>query len=209
MEILRLKTGLIEENCYLVYNKDNLLIVDPGAESEKIIQQIQQLQRKPAAILLTHTHWDHIGAVDALREQYHIPLYVSPLESDWLQDPVKNLSGLGRHDDIPDIIVKPADHLFELKDYTLGDMTFTVVATPGHSIGSVSFIFDDFVVSGDALFRGSIGRTDLPTGNSEQLLDSIRTQLFTLPQQMPVYPGHGDATTIEREKNTNPFFTKN
>ncbi|KAF1300098.1 MULTISPECIES: MBL fold metallo-hydrolase [Enterococcus] len=206
MEILRLVTGPIQENCYLIYNKENLLIVDPGAEPEKIILQIEKLQRKPVAILLTHTHYDHIGAVDPLRDYYQIPVYVSPLEQDWLQDPQMNLSGLGRHDDIADVLVRPAEYLFELKDYTLGDMRFSVVATPGHSIGSVSFIFDDFVVSGDALFRGSIGRTDLATGNLDQLLTSIKTQLFTLPKQFPVYPGHGDATTIEREITTNPFF---
>ena len=93
-----------------------------------------------------------------------------------------------------------------MKEYTLCDIHFRVVPTPGHSIGSVSFIFDDFVVSGDALFRGSIGRTDLYTGNLEQLLDSIKTQLFILPNEFAVYPGHGDATTIEHEKQTNPFF---
>ena len=95
-----------------------------------------------------------------------------------------------------------------MKTYTLGNMSFRVVPTPGHSIGSVSFIFDDFVVSGDALFRGSIGRTDLYTGNLEQLLHSIRTQLFVLPDEFAVYPGHGDATTIEQEKRTNPFFNR-
>lgn len=208
MEITRLLTGAIQENCYLIYNEKALLIVDPGAEPEKIIQEINRTGTKPAAILLTHTHYDHIGAVDPLRDFYQIPVYVSPLEADWLQDPRMNLSGLGRHDDLNNIIVSPADELFELKDYTIGDMRFTVVATPGHSIGSVSFIFDDFVVSGDALFRGSIGRTDLPTGNLEQLLNSIKTQLFVLPDEFPVYPGHGDATTIQHEKQTNPFFNQ-
>lgn len=111
-----------------------------------------------------------------------------------------NLSGLGRHDDIANIIVSPAEYEFEMKPYRLGNMTFRVVPTPGHSIGSVSFIFDDFVVSGDALFKGSIGRTDLYTGNLEQLLHSIQTQLFVLPDEFAVYPGHGDATTIEHEK---------
>ncbi|AIM25829.1 putative metallo-hydrolase [Melissococcus plutonius] len=93
-----------------------------------------------------------------------------------------------------------------MQDYTLGDIKFNVVPTPGHSIGSVSFIFDDFVVTGDALFKGSIGRTDLYTGDLQQLLHSITTYLFTLPEEFPVYPGHGEATTIEHEKKTNPFF---
>lgn len=206
MEIIKIPTGAIQENCYLVADKENLLIIDPGADGPIIIQEIEKLKAKPVAILLTHTHYDHIGAVDELRDYYNIPLYVSPLEADWLQDPIMNLSGLGRHDELENILVAPADFLFELKEYTLGGMTFDVVATPGHSIGSVSFIFDSFVISGDALFRGSIGRTDLPTGNLEQLLTSIKTELFTLPDEFPVYPGHGESTTVEREKKSNPFF---
>ncbi|MHC5247984.1 MBL fold metallo-hydrolase [Enterococcus sp. LJL90] len=206
MEILQIKTGIAEENCYLVSNEENLLIIDPGEDALVISEEIKKLQRKPIAILLTHTHYDHIGAVEDLRALYHIPVYVSPLEQAWLSDPLLNLSGLGRHDDMDNIIVQPAEYEFDLKEYILSGMRFEVVATPGHSIGSVSFIFDDFAVVGDALFRGSIGRTDLPTGNLEQLLNSIKTQLFTLPGEMPAFPGHGEATTIERERKTNPFF---
>lgn len=206
MHIEQIKTGMIEENCYLVYNDEALLIIDPGEDAAKIKTQIEKTQQQPVTILLTHTHYDHIGAVEELRQFYQIPVYVSPLEQSWLGDPILNLSGLGRHDDIANIIVSPAEYEFEMKPYRLGNMTFRVVPTPGHSIGSVSFIFDDFVVSGDALFKGSIGRTDLYTGNLEQLLHSIQTQLFVLPDEFAVYPGHGDATTIEHEKRTNPFF---
>lgn len=206
MHIEQIKTGMIEENCYLVYNDEALLIIDPGEDAAKIKTQIEKAQQQPVAILLTHTHYDHIGAVEELRQFYQIPVYVSPLEQSWLGDPILNLSGLGRHGDIANIIVSPAEYEFEMKPYRLGNMTFRVVPTPGHSIGSVSFIFDDFVVSGDALFKGSIGRTDLYTGNLEQLLHSIQTQLFVLPDEFAVYPGHGDATTIEHEKRTNPFF---
>ncbi|MBO0469063.1 MBL fold metallo-hydrolase [Enterococcus sp. DIV0242_7C1] len=206
LTIERILTGVIQENCYLIYNEENLLIIDPGAEAERIISLIKKTEKKPIAILLTHTHYDHIGAVEELRHHYHIPVYVSSLEQEWLSNPVLNLSGLGRHDDIADIVVQPAEMEFEMTDYELGGIKFSVVPTPGHSIGSVSLIFDDFVVTGDALFKGSIGRTDLHTGDMEQLLHSIRTYLFTLPDEFPAYPGHGDATTIEHEKKTNPFF---
>ncbi|MFP1649042.1 MBL fold metallo-hydrolase [Enterococcus mundtii] len=206
MHVLQLKTGTIEENCYLVYNDEALLIIDPGADAEMIQEKIKKTQQQPVAILLTHTHYDHIGAVEALRNTYDIPVYVSPLEQEWLGDPILNLSGLGRHDDMDNIIVSPAEYEFEMKQYRLGNMSFEVVPTPGHSAGSVSFIFDDFVISGDALFKGSIGRTDLYTGNLEQLLYSITTQLFVLPNEFVVYPGHGEPTTIEHEKKTNPFF---
>ncbi|MFD1899826.1 MBL fold metallo-hydrolase [Enterococcus termitis] len=206
LNIERILTGDIQENCYLIYNEENLLIIDPGAEARKIADLIEKTGKTPIAILLTHTHYDHIGAVEELRKQYKIPVYVSPLEQEWLSNPVLNLSGLGRHDDIADIIVQPAEVEFEMTDYELGGIRFSVVPTPGHSIGSVSFIFDDFVVTGDALFKGSIGRTDLHTGDMTQLLHSITTYLFTLPDEFPAYPGHGDATTIEHEKKTNPFF---
>ncbi|WP_301359168.1 MBL fold metallo-hydrolase [Enterococcus spodopteracolus] len=206
MHVLQLKTGTIEENCYLVYNDEALLIIDPGADAEMIQEQIKKIQQQPVAILLTHTHYDHIGAVEALRNTYEIPVYVSPIEQEWLGDPILNLSGLGRHDDMDNLIVSPAEYEFEMKQYRLGNMSFEVVPTPGHSAGSVSFIFDDFVISGDALFKGSIGRTDLYTGNLEQLLYSITTQLFVLPNEFVVYPGHGEPTTIEHEKKTNPFF---
>lgn len=208
MRILQIKTGIIKENCYLIYNDDSLLIIDPG-ENEKMIQEkIKYTNLQPLAILLTHTHYDHIGAVEPLRNYYNIPVYVSPLEQEWLGNPILNLSGLSRHDDISDIIVSPAEYEFEMKKYHLGGIDFEVVSTPGHSIGSVSFVFDNFVISGDALFKGSIGRTDLYTGNLDQLLHSIKTQLFVLPDQFIVYPGHGEATTIETEKKTNPFFNR-
>ncbi|EOL43271.1 MBL fold metallo-hydrolase [Enterococcus caccae] len=206
LKIERIQTGVIQENCYLIYNETNLLIIDPGAEADKIAAFIKKTGKKPIAILLTHTHYDHIGAVEDLRHLYTIPVYVSPLEQEWLSNPVFNLSGLGRHNDIADIIVQPAEVEFELTEYDLGGIKFSVLPTPGHSIGSVSLVFDDFVVTGDALFRGSIGRTDLHTGDMQQLLHSINTYLFTLPDEFPAYPGHGDATTIEHEKKTNPFF---
>lgn len=206
IEVQPIETGAIGENCYLIYNGESMLIVDPGADAPKLIAAIDHLGRKPAAILLTHTHYDHIGAVEEIREKYQIPVYVSPYEQAWLGDPQMNLSGLARHDDLADIVVRPAEEEFENKSYEIGGLHFEVVPTPGHSIGGVSFIFEDFVMSGDALFKGSIGRSDLPTGNMTQLLEGIQTHLFSLPEEMIVYPGHGPATTIGHEKRTNPFF---
>ncbi|QIL46314.1 MBL fold metallo-hydrolase [Vagococcus coleopterorum] len=201
-------SGPAAENCYFIYNEDNLLIVDPGNDFDKIKTFITETNRKPVAILLTHTHYDHIGAVEEVRHYYDIPVYVSPYEQAWLSSPEDNLSGLMRHSDMADIVCEPADFEFEATSYTLGGMTFEVRETPGHSRGGVSFVFhdDQFVITGDALFAGSIGRSDLPTGNMEQLLTSVQTQLFSLPPEFIAYPGHNGPTTIGHEIATNPFF---
>lgn len=206
MHIQQIPTGPIQENCYLVWQQQDLLIIDPGADASLLKEQIEKTQAHPLAILLTHTHYDHIGAVEELREFYQIPVYVSPLENSWLSNPVLNLSS--RHPELGGVVVQPAEHEFELKNYQIGSISFQVVATPGHSHGSLSFIFDDFVISGDALFKGSIGRTDLYTGNLEQLLHSIQSELFTLPEHFKVFPGHGEPTNIAWEKQTNPFFNR-
>ncbi|HCT96293.1 MBL fold metallo-hydrolase [Vagococcus sp.] len=206
IEIKQLVTGPVEENCYFIYNDESMLIVDPGEDEVEIKRIVEELGRKPVAILLTHTHYDHIGAVETIRHTYDIPVYVHPIEQEWLGNPTLNLSG--RHPGMKDIVVAPAEHEFELKDYTLGGMTFKVVHTPGHSPGSVSFIFPEarFVVSGDALFAGSVGCSDLPFGDGKQLLEVIKSELFTLPKDYAVYPGHRGASTIGKEIETNPFF---
>ncbi|MHC9000842.1 MBL fold metallo-hydrolase [Enterococcus bulliens] len=207
MKITRFITGAAQENCYLLEQNGASLIIDPGAEANTLIQAIKHSQTKLLAILLTHTHYDHIGAVTQVRETFDVPVYVSELEQDWLQDPIKNLSG--RHPEMDDLILAPAEYEFELfTPYMIGPFEFTVVPTPGHSMGSVSFIFDEVVFCGDALFKGSIGRTDLYSGNLEQLLTSITTQLFTLPDNTIALSGHGEQTTIGDEKQTNPFFTE-
>lgn len=207
IQVKQIITGPIQENCYLIYNQTHLLVVDPGEDAAIIKEEILKTNTKPVAVLITHAHYDHIGALEEIRQFFDIPVYISPIEQSWLTDATLNLSGLGRHDDIDNVLCQPAEFEFEnYQSYTLGDMTFKVVPTPGHSPGSLSFIFKDFVVTGDALFSGSIGRTDLPFGSTETLLNSIQTELFTLPDHFAAYPGHREPTTIGKEKQTNPFF---
>lgn len=204
-EIKNLPVGMAQSNCYILSNGTKALIVDPGDQADLIKNTITQLNVEPVAILLTHTHYDHIGAVEAMREEYAIPLYVSSKEKEWLADPNKNLSGLVGNP----IRVNEAENYFHPKErLQISDFSFTVVATPGHSPGSVSFIFEEeeAVISGDALFAGSIGRTDLPGSDPSALIPGVRAELFTLPEHFSVYPGHGEQTTIGREKATNPFF---
>lgn len=205
LTVQRIPVGMGQANCYIISNEKEALIIDPGAEAGTIQKGIDRLAVTPVAILLTHTHYDHIGAVDETRKFFGIPVYVAPEEDSWLGDPSKNLSQMIG---MP-FTVDAADHLFN-PDETLeiGDFTFKVLATPGHSPGGVSFVFDEdkFVISGDALFAGGIGRSDFPGSNGRQLLNGIREQLFTLPGDYRVYSGHGPETTIQHEIDTNPFF---
>ncbi len=205
LHIEGIPVGMGEANCYIIHNEKEALIVDPGAEAERIKAKVSKLGVEPLAILLTHTHYDHIGALDEIRETYGIEVYVSPEENSWLPDPLKNLSQLlGER-----ITAQHAEHLFN-PDETLeiGSFQFKVLSTPGHSPGGVSFVFEDaeFVVTGDALFAGSVGRTDLPGSEPNKLLVGIREKLFTLPGNYRIYPGHRGSSSIAKEMETNPFF---
>lgn len=205
LDVKRIPLGSNLANCYLVHDGKKALIIDPGAEAEKIKTAISKLKVEPIAILLTHCHFDHIGALDTIRDNYNLSVYQSPEEKDWLGNPDKNLSSLM---DQP-FTVREADYFFNPdENFKIGNFEFKVLATPGHSPGGLSFVFDKdgFVLSGDALFAGSIGRTDLPGSEPNKLLAAIKTQLFTLPGNYKVYSGHGFPTTIQEEINYNPFF---
>ncbi|EHI70630.1 MBL fold metallo-hydrolase [Streptococcus ictaluri] len=210
MKLLTLTNPIAGENTYLLANDQAAIVIDPGSNGQAILKQLHALDKPLAAILLTHTHYDHIMSLELIRQAHRMPpVYVAEAEASWLYEPEKNLSGLMRHDDLPDIICQPAEEIFQYQEaYDLAGFTFRVVQTPGHSAGGVSFIFEkeELVITGDALFKGSIGRTDLPTGDFDQLINSITSQLFTLPNHYLVYPGHGPSTTISHEKLSNPFF---
>lgn len=210
MKVHKIVNPVAYENTYILEKDHHLLVVDPGSHFTAIKKKLEDLAKPVTAILLTHTHYDHIMSLDAVRDQFgQPPVYVSESEASWLYTPVDNLSGLPRHDDMADVIARPAEEVFTVdQDYDLDGFQFRVLATPGHSIGGVSFIFpaEELVLTGDALFRETIGRTDLPTGNMDQLLQSIKSQLLILPKHFTVYPGHGPETTIAHEKNFNPYL---
>lgn len=202
--------GPIQTNCYIVSNKEKeCLIFDPGEEGAKLVKEIRAKNLKPLAILLTHAHFDHIGAVDALREVFELPVYIHEKEVSWLADPMKN--GSGKYAELPNYIVKApkeAHILRKEQQLKIGTFTFDAVFTPGHSPGSISYIFkeDGFAIVGDTLFERSVGRTDLIGGSTKVLLDSINQKLLTLPDDMIIYPGHGSYTTPEAERQHNPFL---
>lgn len=208
MKWKQVPVGPLQENTYIVWNGDKeAIIIDPGSEGERLIQEIKALAVQPQAILLTHAHYDHIGAIDDVRDAFQIPVYIHENEQDWLTDPAKNGSArspFGR------ITARKAEHVIhDPSQLSVGAFTFDVYETPGHSPGSVSYYLAsaNVVFSGDALFQGSIGRTDLPFGNYEQLIESIHNHLLSLPEETIVSPGHGPETTIANEMTTNPFLS--
>lgn len=205
----QLPLGPVQANAYIISNDHNeALVVDPGAEAERLISHIKDKGLHPIAVLLTHAHFDHIGAVDAVRDYWRIPVYLHSSEKDWPADPQKNGStffpAAGRG-----ITARAADELIEGEgDLSIGPFSFQVYETPGHSPGSVSLYNREngIVFSGDALFAGSIGRTDLPGGDHDQLLQSIKDKLLSLPTETIIAPGHGPETTVGDEKRSNPFL---
>ncbi|WP_226035028.1 MBL fold metallo-hydrolase [Aquibacillus saliphilus] len=206
MNITKMSLGPLGTNCYLVSNETDAIIFDPGGDSYKIINYLEKVKLNPKAILLTHGHFDHIGAVDHVREYFNIPVYIHKREAEWLEDPNLNGSALFP---VGQITAKSPDYLLDVGNMTIGDMQFEIRHTPGHSPGGVVFIFhgDGHIIGGDSLFQSGIGRTDLPGGNHQQLLNSIRKQLFTLKDSFVVHPGHGEDTTIKEEQEHNPFLT--
>ncbi|WP_332646740.1 MBL fold metallo-hydrolase [Lysinibacillus sp. 54212] len=202
--------GPIQTNCYIVSNKNKeCVIFDPGEEGVRLVKEIRAIGLKPLAIFLTHTHFDHIGAVEILREAFQVPVYVHEKEVDWLGDPMKN--GSGKYAELPNYVVKTpeVEHIIrEEQIFEVGNITFKAVFTPGHSPGSVSYIFeeDGFAIVGDTLFERSVGRTDLIGGSMSVLLKSIHDKLLSLPEDTIIYPGHGGYTTPAAEMEMNPFL---
>ncbi|SYZ74093.1 Beta-lactamase protein [Candidatus Zixiibacteriota bacterium] len=206
MRIETITVGPFEVNCYLVFDPagKNGIIIDPGGDDYKIEEGIDHLGFTPRAILLTHGHGDHIAAVEALKKRFHLPLYVGRGDEPLLASPSANISAYFGFE----ITCPPAD--FTLNDNDVVDISglkFSVFATPGHSPGSVCYFANKFLFCGDVLFNGSIGRTDLPGGSYQQLIDSIDRSILSLPDDIICYPGHGPITTVGSERKNNPFLT--
>ncbi|MBN2908400.1 MBL fold metallo-hydrolase [Polycladomyces sp. WAk] len=206
MNVRSFTLGPVATNCYVLYEESEAVVIDPGMGPDPVLEWVQAEQLKVRAILLTHAHFDHIGGVEAVRAATGAPVYLHRAEADWLTDPQKNGSSLFPGLEL--IRCNPADYLLEGGEtLKLISREFRVYHTPGHSPGSVTFHLDDQVFSGDVLFAGSIGRTDLPGGNYETLMRSIHDVLMEMPEETQVYPGHGPATSIGREQASNPFVT--
>lgn len=205
MEISYLPLGFVSTNTYFVTNEDALLIIDPAGESHKILDKIKSMNKPLKAILLTHAHFDHIAALDDVLDVYPVPVYMHQNEHDFLTNPAKNGSQKFQELGLPIITSQAKPQFIDEGNIQLHGFDISVLYTPGHSPGSLSYVFKDFAVVGDTLFNNGIGRTDLYQGDLETLIDSIKDKLFELDETMPIYPGHGPSTTIENEF-MNPFL---
>ena len=209
MQVDCLILGAYETNCYCLRHSSqakNCLIVDVGLEAKALINFLEQQQLNPVAVVLTHGHIDHIAGLAALRQKCpDIKVYIHKLDAEMFDEPVSNLSAMTG----VAFSIDPADFLLNEQDIIeQADIKLQVLHTPGHTPGGISlYSKDDGVVFvGDSLFADSVGRTDFPGGSMQQLIEGIKTRLLTLPEETKVYPGHGPATTIAREKKYNQYL---
>lgn len=205
MKVGQCRVGMVMTNCYGLLNTQTkeMILVDPGDSPEVIGRMVEELEGKPVAIFLTHGHYDHILALEAVKEKYQIPVYAGKEEEELLGDVSLNLTGQVRRP----MTVRPETLVSDLEKFIVAGFSVQAIHTPGHTKGSVCYYFpeESLLVSGDTLFHGSVGRTDLPTGSTAQMMESLKRLLETLPEETDVLPGHEAATTIGYEKRYNPF----
>ena len=193
-------------NCYLVASEQTRdgMVIDPAGDAPRILNNIRELNLKIGLVVITHTHADHIGAIRQVVENTGASFAVHSAEAEIMQH-----YDFSRFTDMDPTFQKPPppDRLLKDGDFlAVGDLKFQVLHTPGHSPGGICIAGYGVVFSGDALFNGSIGRTDGPSGDSDLLISSIRAKLLVLPDQTVVLPGHGPKTTIGQERRNNPFL---
>ncbi len=204
--IICLTNGVFQENCFIVADPGtrDAVLVDPGEEAELFLHRIEYEGFTLRAVWLTHAHIDHILGVQAVVEHSKVTVYLHPADRP-LYD---NVESQGKWLGVGSASVPPPDRELNHGDrLAVGNCWFEVRHVPGHSPGGVAFVGNGVVLSGDALFAGSVGRTDLPGGDTATLLNSIKEQLLTLPDETVVYSGHGPETTIGAERRSNPFLT--
>ena len=198
--------GLLQANCHFLYDQEiaSGLVVDPGGDAEEILRLVETSGVKLGGILLTHGHGDHIAATAELVEATGASVYGSAEAEAVLASPDDYVLFPG----MPSFREGKVDHLVnEDGDLTVAGLAVGVVTTPGHTAGSLTFFINRGLYCGDLLFRGSVGRTDLAGGSFDQLAASVRKLILTYPGDTAVYPGHGSSTTLQKEQESNPFFT--
>ncbi len=206
IHIKALVLGSVQNNCYIVRSRESqeVLVIDPGDELYKIENYLKDNDLECKAIFLTHGHFDHITAALGLKNLTKAPIYAHVAEKELLANPNMNASVyMGEEVSVsPDILLK------DKEEVQIAGLSWRVIYTPGHTRGGVCFYLPNqgIVFSGDTLFYESIGRTDLPTGNHQMLIESIQNQLMVLEDNIEVYPGHGRPTTIGHERHNNQYL---
>ena len=200
MEVKTLVLGIYQTNCYLIRKGSDLLVIDPGSSPRRVIEAVRELEGCALkAVMLTHGHFDHIGAVDAVRNTFNCPIY-------GCQDDEEIMTP-GKINDRYNMRISVSSDITWLKgsELKIGEFDIRVLYTPGHTPGSVMYVIENDLFSGDTLFNESVGRTDLYGGSFSQLKQSLKV-IETLPPDMVVYPGHEAPSTIEHELQYNPFL---
>lgn len=204
--VICLTNGAFAENCYILADPESrdAVIIDPGEEADLFLRRVATERVTVRAVWLTHAHVDHVSGVKRVVETTGVPVYLHPADLPLYTGVSQQAASLGVRAEAPPA---PEHELAEGDEVRVGGVTFEVRHVPGHSPGSVAFVGPGLVFVGDVLFAGSVGRTDLPGGDSQVLLHSLHQKVLTLPDETVVYPGHGPETTIGRERRTNPFLT--
>ncbi len=204
MILKRFVTGLIQVNTYLVYDEQSkdAILIDVGGSAEEIASEVKKLGLNLKGIVNTHGHFDHILGAKEVQDILGVKFYVNEKDALFVENLPSQLSLYG----IPPVLPPKIDgYIDENTDFTLGDTKIKFIETPGHTKGGVCLLIDDMLFSGDTLFLESVGRTDFPGGDFDTLQKSVKEKLFTLPEEVKVYPGHDDATSIGHEKLYNRF----
>lgn len=206
IQVRRLTVGPVAANCYLARapGSSTAVVVDPGAEAERILSAVGSWDAEVEAILLTHGHMDHVGAVSEVVERTGAPVHLHPADRELYEGAAEHAAAFGLRVPSPP---PPDRELADGQTLQAAGLTWEVRHAPGHSPGGVVLLAGGDAFVGDCVFRGSVGRVDLPGGDAETLLASIREQILTLPDAATLWPGHGPETTVEREAGSNPFLT--
>ncbi|MCX5781368.1 MAG: MBL fold metallo-hydrolase [Elusimicrobia bacterium] len=204
--VQKVVVGYFETNCYIIFEKSSkkAFIIDPGADADLIIGKVSSLNLMPKGIINTHGHIDHTGANSEIKSSYNIPVYIHKDDEKFLYDSSLNGSVFfGEDKKLPkaDVILSDSEIIKE------SPFEFKVIHTPGHTPGGICLVIEDIIFTGDTLFKGSVGRWDLPGGSEKELKNSLKI-LNKFPKEMIVFPGHGPESTLKEEFDTNPYLIK-